>query len=369
MNHVSEIKTLSMRKIGCCVFFFITILQIHCQQTNSASIDFSSNEYNFNEIKEDGGFVVCSFEFLNGGKSNLVIKEILTTCGCTSPSWSKTPIAPGKKGYVKVQFDPREHYGTFKETVIVKTNAIDSAITLAIRGFVTQSDKRDSLKIKVGDLYVKSQHINFGYIYKGKIESKKLEIANYGKKPMHVELTNLPSYMDAMIYPSTLRPGGYGGIVIYYYTDKIDEWDYVIDRVGVMINGKKDSKAVIDIAAIIREDFSSMTPELLELAPKAVFQSDTENFGNVENKKEVSSRFLLRNQGQSDLIIRAIKPTCGCTVVNPDKTTISPGDSTYIESKLILKGLKGYFNKSVTVITNDPKDYKQTLWMIGNNKK
>lgn len=345
------------------------MVNILAQQNNFTSIQFTSTEYNYNEIKEDGGLVNCSFEFLNSGSSLLFIKEISTSCGCTSPSWSKQPITSGKKGFVKIQFDPKEHYGSFKETVIVQSNAKDSLITLTIKGIVVPGNKRDTLTIKVGDLSVKATHINFGYIYKGKTESKKLEIANYTKKPMHIELTNLPPYVDALIYPSTIKPGGYGGIVIYYYPDKTDNWDYVIDRLGVLINGKKDSRAKLAITATIREDFSKMTPELLAMAPSAVFQSDTQYLGMISNKKDLTCKFLLYNRGNSDLIIHAVKPSCGCAVIKNEKDTIVPGDSTYLETTLNTKGLKGDFNRSITVITNDPKEYKQILWLVGNVKK
>jgi hypothetical protein len=349
------------------LFLFLCLsVRLHCQQISKSVIKVLNDEYDFNQIKEDGGMATCSFEFINLGSSLLSIKEINTSCGCTSPLWSKQPIAPDKKGFIKVQFDPKDHYGPFKETINVLSNAQDSDIVLTIKGIVIPGDTKDTLKYKVGDLSVKAEHINLGYIYKGKTATKTLKIANFTKKPMRIELTNLPSYLDALIYPSTIKPGGYGGIMIFFYSDKQDDWDYIIDRIGVVINGKKDNKAKIAISAIIREDFSNLTPELLALAPSAVFQSDTYNFGAISSKKVVSYNFTLLNKGKSNLIIHAVKPSCGCTAVKPEKSSIMPGDSTFIEVKFDPKEEKNAFSKSVIVITNDPKASKQNLWIKGN---
>lgn len=47
-----------------------------------------------------------TIEFTNSGKEPLKIEFVQGGCTCTQPlEWSRKPIAPGKKGFVKVKFD------------------------------------------------------------------------------------------------------------------------------------------------------------------------------------------------------------------------------------------------------------------------
>ncbi len=40
----------------------------------------------------------ATYEFVNKGKKPVIITNVKTSCGCTSKSYSKEPIQPGKKG-------------------------------------------------------------------------------------------------------------------------------------------------------------------------------------------------------------------------------------------------------------------------------
>ena len=44
------------------------------------------------------------------------------SCGCTTPDWSKEPIAPGKKGFVKASYNPAGRPGNFNKSVTVTSN-------------------------------------------------------------------------------------------------------------------------------------------------------------------------------------------------------------------------------------------------------
>ena len=72
------------------------------------------------------------FEIKNEGEHPLVILDVTTTCGCTTASYPKQPIAQGKTAQIEVGIKPRE-VGQFFETATVKTNTKET-IKLHIRG-------------------------------------------------------------------------------------------------------------------------------------------------------------------------------------------------------------------------------------------
>lgn len=77
------------------------------------------------------------FTFRNTGDAPLIIKNVQSTCGCTIPTKPEAPIAPGKKGEIKVKYDMRK--GPISKTITVESNAVNVSngiIPLRIRGMV-----------------------------------------------------------------------------------------------------------------------------------------------------------------------------------------------------------------------------------------
>lgn len=99
-------------------------------------IKFTEQTYNFGNVKEQGGPVSHEFEFFNTGNGNLVILDATAQCGCTRPEYPKNPVAPGKKGKVKITYNPVGRPGPFRKTVTLKTNAKPRKVTLVIEGTV-----------------------------------------------------------------------------------------------------------------------------------------------------------------------------------------------------------------------------------------
>lgn len=101
---------------------------------NDASIGFAIKKHDFGKIllKKEA---VCTFEFSNNGKTALVIYDVKTSCGCTVPEWTRKPILPGGKGWLKIKYDAA-FPGVFHKTVEVTFNGPGSPANLEIVGEV-----------------------------------------------------------------------------------------------------------------------------------------------------------------------------------------------------------------------------------------
>ncbi|MGD1844855.1 MAG: DUF1573 domain-containing protein [Salibacteraceae bacterium] len=82
-----------------------------------------------------------TFKFKNTGNSELLIASAKGTCGCTIPSYPKTPIAPGAEGEIDVVFDSNGKSGSQHKKVSIVTNATPSTYTVALRGQVIAPEK------------------------------------------------------------------------------------------------------------------------------------------------------------------------------------------------------------------------------------
>jgi hypothetical protein len=91
----------------------------------------------------------------------------------------------------------------------------------------------------------------------------------------------------------------------------------------------------------------TVDPTIIDLG--AVSQGDV---------KDVS--FTLRNEGDATLTVKAVRPTCGCTVVDYVKT-VAPGSEGAVKAKLDTAGFKGPISKSILVMTDDPINPTMTL--------
>lgn len=126
--------------IAIALLSFTFVSQLQAQTSlNKATMEFPVVEYDFGEVTENGGDVTYKFEFVNNGTQPIVINNVESQCGCTTPEWSREPILPGMKGYVTAKYHPKNRPGSFNKTITVIANAPESPITLRITGEVIQN--------------------------------------------------------------------------------------------------------------------------------------------------------------------------------------------------------------------------------------
>ena len=69
-------------------------------------------------------------------------------------------------------------------------------------------------------------------------------------------------------------------------------------------------------------------------------------------KPAVDAVFELVNEGNATLTVKAVRPTCGCTVADFDRE-IAPGATGTVKAKLDTKDFAGPISKSILVMTDD----------------
>jgi hypothetical protein len=183
------------------------------------------------------------------------------------------------------------------------------------------------------------------------------------EKTLHPGFQKVPEYLMVDFIPDSLAPNEMGRIFFTFSSGRRNEWDYVIDRLILTVNGEILPNNVISLTANVKEDFSMLTAEEFASSAIAVFDTTAFDFGSVPGNSKVEHEFILMNKGKSDLYLRKVSASCGCTVVQPSKTMIPPGDSTIIKVTYNTQGHSGADKKAITVITNDPRKSKSILWI------
>lgn len=100
------------------------------------TMDFKDTLHNFGTLHE-GETVEYDFDFVNNGKSPLVISDAQGSCGCTVADYQHEPVAPGRSGTMKVKFNTEGKSGHQEKSVIISTNSKKGTQMLFITAEVT----------------------------------------------------------------------------------------------------------------------------------------------------------------------------------------------------------------------------------------
>lgn len=104
------------------------------KKVKEPEITFETLIHDYGQIyQNDNG--ECEFQFKNTGKADLILTNCRSSCGCTVPDWPREPIAPGKKGSIKVKYNTGR-LGVINKSITVESNATNNRVVLNIKGNV-----------------------------------------------------------------------------------------------------------------------------------------------------------------------------------------------------------------------------------------
>ncbi len=89
-------------------------------------------------------------------------------------------------------------------------------------------------------------------------------------------------------------------------------------------------------------------------APKIKFNKMIHDFGEIEQMTSNKYKFTFKNIGDEELVIKKVKPSCGCTATLVSSDTLKPGESGEIEVTFNSGKFKNKVKKTIYVETNEP---------------
>jgi len=99
---------------------------------NNTTVEQIQDVIELSDIKK-GETHKLQFSLKNTGNTALVISDIKTSCGCTTASWQKIPVEPGKTTPINAEINIKE-LGFFQKTVSVYCNTVNSPVIYTIKG-------------------------------------------------------------------------------------------------------------------------------------------------------------------------------------------------------------------------------------------
>lgn len=129
-----------MKKIITLCAVIIGFITFTAMQTdNKAEFKFEKETHDFGKIPQ-GKPVTYEFKFTNTGEEPLIISNVESSCGCTVPKYTTTPVLKGQSGTITVTFNAASVQPSFAKAVTIKSNARTPNKLLYIKGEVTAAN-------------------------------------------------------------------------------------------------------------------------------------------------------------------------------------------------------------------------------------
>ncbi len=321
-------------------------------------ISFSETSFDFGKINEADGPVTHEFTFVNNTIEPIQILNVKASCGCTTPAWTREPVAPGESGMVQAQYNPKNRPGVFNKSLTL-TTSLGQPIRLYIKGNVQprQRTVEEELAFELGGVRMKYSSLNLGKVYVNQpAVTKKFDVYNQSDETIgFLEKMILPKHITLDFEPQMLEPKQYGQLIITYDGQLKNDLGFMNEQITFFTNEKEElSQKNVTIYTTLEEYFKPMSAEEASNAPKLKFVPTEHDFGRVKPNTEVTADLYIYNNGQSNLEIRKVSPNCTCVVGRIENETIKPGESARLTVTFNTSGRKGNQQKSVTVYSNDP---------------
>ncbi|RJP63768.1 MAG: DUF1573 domain-containing protein [Ignavibacteriales bacterium] len=188
----------------------------------------------------------------------------------------------------------------------------------------------------------------FGKITQGAVVSHEFIILNNGGDTLKIKDVRAGCGCTVVKPEKTsLLPGE--NTKIYVTFDSKGRKGHQQKYVYVTSNDKEKPELRLSFTADIELPETGVKPE----GPRIQFVYSNHDFGIIEEGKVVEWTASFKNAGNSDLVIKDVKSSCGCTAAVLSGKTIKPGESGNLKIEFDSNNKNGKISKTVTLYTND----------------
>ncbi|WP_242918535.1 DUF1573 domain-containing protein [Pontibacter liquoris] len=195
-------------------------------------LEYEFDTHDFGTIAE-GTKAVFNFRVRNKGNQPVVITNVQPSCGCTTPEWTKTPILPGKIGFIRAIYNSTGRPGPFNKSITVTSNGVSPTHVLYIKGEVgpadlktihTQEQKTLSPRLAVG-----RTTYSFGKLEKGQKAVAKFQIKNTGRQDLQIQgVRSACNCVSYKVSDPAIKPGQTATLELTYVPAMLSEQNEVV---------------------------------------------------------------------------------------------------------------------------------------------
>lgn len=285
---------------------YISVTNLCAQNEFEGLVKFDRTVHDFGDILLTDGEKQCEFTLTNIGKEPIVINRVITSCGCTEPTWTKQPIKPGETGVIDITFKNDQGPYPFNKTITTYISGLSKPVILRIKGVAYEKEKtlQELYPFKIGQLGLREEVFDMGQIEQGLAKMEDIKVANISSKPVKVEFSDCPPGLELSISPNPVPANSRGVVTCRIDTKATSEklWGKNIFTSSLSLNGVKQKKK-IQVKTLIKENFSSLTDSQKKTGSLIQFTTSSINFGKKKAGEKITATFYFKNIGKEDLVI------------------------------------------------------------------
>lgn len=188
---------------------------------SQAKIEVLEESFDFGTI-EEGVIAEHEFKFTNKGNAPLILTNVQASCGCTTPSWTKEPIEPGKTGVVKASYNSNGRPGAFNKSITITSNAEETPSKVVyIKGNVNKKEEKPAYtpeQLAASPIITfKTKEHSYPKLEKNQKATNKFHFTNTGKSDLVLkELTSSCNCISYVANKPSYKPGESGFVTITF---------------------------------------------------------------------------------------------------------------------------------------------------------
>ena len=340
---------------------------------HSQELSFEKTTHDFGRFPPDAQKLTHTFTFTNTGKAPVTLKDVKSSCGCTTPEWPKEPIEPGERSSIKVDYDATTSDGYFRKSVTVLTEQ-SSMQSLTIEGEPRQQSRKngssvEGYRVEQGRLALKEGVASFGHIPTSHVDTAYLTAYNAGDKPMLIKKIRAKANLGAPGLPRTLEPKQSTKLMVTFASTSTviaSQGDLgATEGQGVFLTN--DETKPYKAFRFKAEVYPEVRPKRNQKGePEAKLAQKVLDFGSLGANNLIKTGTMLKNTGDAPLKIKGTDSEgCGCEAPVPSKDRLKPGEQTRLSVELNTSSYKGKIIRNLDIYTNDPDNPYVTLKIKG----
>lgn len=336
-----------------------TLCVVRAQQTEKM-IDSLSAIHNFGTIAEERGTVSHSFTLHNVSDQPMVILRVNTDCGCTTPTYDRTAVAPGDSIPIQITYNPLNRPGSFVKYTRVYTSVDpNKPVKLTIKGNVAtlgrQTPTNALYQQEIGALQVSNLFLDFPLQPAGEENTIRLMLNNPTGQPLEVSLDTVPSFLSTSISRATLAAYEPEEIFLKAHNDGSIAPGIHKGWIGITVHtqdGESDLSGGVMVRLVMPPSFVKGAP-----TPRADLKTYQRLTDLAPEDQVYEGTVALKNVGEAPMQLYSVESNSAFLTILDYPKTIAPGASADIRYQLKLEGVdrsRGALKANFDLLLNDP---------------
>lgn len=337
-------------------YFIITILVAKSALlAQPQNIKFNKLVHDFGDIMLNSGHHKYKFTFQNIGKEPLVIQTVISSCGCTTPVWTKKPVMPGEQGFVEITYLNNQGAYPFDKALTVYVTGEAAPVILRLRGVVHEKPKPLNALFpeNFGGISFRSPHVDMGHMLMGDIKEERIEVANTSAGVVDFKILSHSKGLTVIPSNQKLKPGEKGEVIFRLNSKESNQWGRTWHELSIHINGREYTKRAFRVGVFVKDNFTGLSKEEQENGPLPMATSSNYDFGTVKAGTIAKASFQIKNVGKREYLIHKVESDSP-NIKYKHPSTIPAGGGATIEAFIETAGQSGDRLYYITLIGNSP---------------